>query len=208
MRVFMNMFSTQMNALLCATVVAFAPVCATEQQNVKNTKKSVVWYKKRSNQVAAGLVVTAAAVGLYAFAVCNDKVASPVALFSAFTALFAKSDVVKSGTDDTQDKDNVKIDKQEQKAPAVEVKTSEQNSPAQGGDSVTADTQTPIVDGKKQEEQPVELPEPAVVVAPINKVENSVVAPEPTVAKPLAAVSAFLGKHLKFEEPSIATLPF
>lgn len=100
----MNMFSTQSKALLCAMVVAFAPVLASEQQNVENTQNSVVWYKKRSNQVIAGLA--AATVGLYVFAVYKDKAASPAALFAAFTGLFGtQKDMLQPKNEDKTKKD-------------------------------------------------------------------------------------------------------
>lgn len=100
----MNMSSTQSKALLCAMVVAFSPVLASEQQNVENTQNSVVWYKKRSNQVIAGLA--AATVGLYVFAVYKDKAASPAALFAAFTGLFGtQKDMLQPKNEDETKKD-------------------------------------------------------------------------------------------------------
>lgn len=104
MRFFMNMFSTQSKAILCAMAVAFAPVLASEQHNVGNTQNTVVWYKKRSNQVIAGLA--AATVGLYVFAVYKDMAASPAALFAAFTGLFGtQKDMLQPKNEDETKKD-------------------------------------------------------------------------------------------------------
>ena len=73
--------------LLAMTVAIASPVRAMENQIEVTTQQEaqegaaeqpVVWYKKCSNQVAAGVVVLAAA---YALAVHMDTISSPTALF-------------------------------------------------------------------------------------------------------------------------------
>lgn len=110
----MNTISTKINAILLATIVAIAPVCASEnqstiivseEQDMANTQDSVVWYKKcTTKHVIAGLAVTA--IGLYALAIRKNKIAGPIALL---TALFcAKKNIaeVKDGNKkDVESKD-------------------------------------------------------------------------------------------------------
>lgn len=99
----MNTISTRINVIFLATMVACAPVCASENQSVTivaeqqdptNTQDSVVWYKKRSTHIMAALAATA--VGIYALAVRKNKIAGPMALFTALFCANKKAQEVKN----------------------------------------------------------------------------------------------------------------
>jgi hypothetical protein len=111
----MNTISTKINAILLATMVATAPVCASEnqsvviiseQQDAADTQDSVVWYKKCSTKhVIAGLAATA--IGLYALAVRKNKIAGPIALLTALSSFCAKKNIaeVKDGNQNVGSKE-------------------------------------------------------------------------------------------------------
>ena len=94
----------QINAFMCALIIVCASICAQETQSVQvgesgesSAQKSVVWYKKRSTRIMAALAATA--VGIYALAVRHNKIAGPIALF---TALFCcHKNMVENGNGDT-----------------------------------------------------------------------------------------------------------
>ncbi len=99
-------------AVLLAAAVAFSG-CAAENQadnavvaeeiETVVSQEPVVWYKKRSNQIAAGVI--AAAVVTYAVAVRMGKMSSPYALFAA---LFCSRVAEKAIAESSQKKDAVK----------------------------------------------------------------------------------------------------
>lgn len=104
----MNMFSTKISAMFFATIIACAPISASEnasiaalQQEDTKTQETVVWYKKRSTQVVASLA--AAAVGLYVLAVYKDKVASPAALFAGLFGAKVAQGSTEVSTDEKKD---------------------------------------------------------------------------------------------------------
>lgn len=103
----MNMISKKINAILLAAAIASAPAYAaemqpTEQQDAERT--SVVWYKKRSTHLIAAVAATT--IGLYALAVRKNKIAGPVALFTALFCGCKNAQEIKN-TDEVKDADKV-----------------------------------------------------------------------------------------------------
>lgn len=88
-----------MNAfIICAMVITAVPAYSMEnevevvEQDVLVQDAPAVWYKKRSVQIAAAAITTAAAI--YAFAVYKGKVLSPVALYAGLFCAKVAQEIV------------------------------------------------------------------------------------------------------------------
>jgi hypothetical protein len=150
------MVSKRINAILLTTIVACAPVYAAENQpteiaseqqdTAKTCDSSVVWYKKRSTHIVA--TVAATAIGLYALAVRKNKIAGPIALFTAIFCANKKAQEVKNPNEEKdvpgqqdQNQDNYQ---DKQIVPAPEKTEDSNNTEKHTPDLVVSENQTTV----------------------------------------------------------------
>ena len=143
----MNTISKKINAIIFAAVVASAPVYASEMQTTEQqdtAETSVVWYKKRSTHMVAAAAATA--IGLYALAVRKNKIAGPVALFTALLCGSKNAQETKNA-DQPKDADKGNSDSatpEDQKTVSVDAdhEKTENQQPVASGDVKSNDLST------------------------------------------------------------------